>query len=76
LDILDDLPDGAARDDDRAALRELIHKTNNYLSVVVATTESALSKGDPAALRKALDRILDQSQSLARTIREARARQR
>ncbi|MBL8692527.1 MAG: hypothetical protein JNJ88_00360 [Planctomycetes bacterium] len=73
------LPDTAFRvdlvepeDDARSALRQALHQTNNYLSVVRSHAELALAKDDPARARRALEVILARADDLQRAQRELR----
>ncbi|MFN0207466.1 MAG: hypothetical protein ACKVS6_14265 [Planctomycetota bacterium] len=75
MEIINDLGGSAgegADDRARADLRDLIHKTNNYLGVVMTNAENALAKNDAQASRRALETILQQSEMLLTAIRDCR----
>jgi len=63
---------GEPEDDARSALRQALHQTNNYLSVVRSHAELALAKDDPALARRALEVILSRADELLRVQRELR----
>lgn len=53
-------------------LRRTIHRVNNHLAAVSAFAEAALAKGETGTMRRALEVILAQGQSLEAFLREAR----
>lgn len=65
-------PASAAPASTEAGARELVHRTNNFLTVCSMHGEWALSTDDPAEMREALRRILESAGDLARFTRAAR----
>jgi hypothetical protein len=60
--------------DPAAALRDAIHKVNNYLAAVNAYAEAALAKNDPALDRRVLEMLVAKSRELEAQLKEIRRR--
>lgn len=60
------------QDGDSARLREMLHRVNNYLSAVMTNSENALAKGDVAAMRAALEKILKETELVEADLRRTR----
>jgi hypothetical protein len=69
-DPLDPEPGESA--DHAVALRQAIHRVNNYLAAVGAYVETALAKNDPAFDRRVLETMLARSRELEEQLREIR----
>lgn len=65
-------PGAAAERTGRELLILLIHKINNYLTVVDATADGALRRGDAESAQAALRTISAQSEALSQLVKDMR----